>query len=192
MIGKYREEVEAYLEPLMPLLARIGITPNLLTVLTLVFGLFASYCYAVNLELIGGIMLLISASLDVIDGSLARFLKKATSLGSFIDSVLDKIVEGLVFIGIIVGGISGFLGIPGFVWGALALHASIMVSYTRAKLDALGIEKTGIGLGERAERILIIVLFSIIDELSIGVLLVVLLAYFTMIQRMWYGVRMLK
>ncbi len=192
MIGKYREKIEKYFEPLMPLLTRFGITPNILTGLTLVFGLIACYYYAIDSEVIGGIMLFISASLDVIDGSLARFLKNPTSLGSFIDSVLDKIVEGLVFVGIIIGGITGFLGIPGFIWGTLALHSSIMVSYTRAKLDALGIENTGIGIGERAERILIIVFFSLINNVSIGVMLVVFLAYFTMFQRMWYGVRMLR
>jgi len=138
---------------------------------------------------IGSILLLISGFFDLIDGSVARATNKSTARGSYIDSTYDKLAEIIVFIGIAVGGLAN----P--VICLIAISMSMMVSYSRAKAESLGIDLKGIGLGERAERLLVIAVMGLIpipNSIEIGTIIVSILSSFTFLQRLHYTLKKLK
>ena len=127
--------------------------------------------------LMGGLFYLISGFMDVVDGAVASYTHTASKLGSFIDSTSDRITEIIVFFGLMVGGWAP----PDIIF--LAETFSLLVSYVRAKGESLNVEIRGRGLGERAERIIIVSLFSIIGAPYYGVVIVSALAVITFIHR---------
>jgi CDP-diacylglycerol--glycerol-3-phosphate 3-phosphatidyltransferase len=124
--------------PIVSVLARIGVTPNMLTVAQLVGGIVAGYVIATGHLAEGGIVLIASAFLDALDGTLARSTGKATRFGAVFDSVIDRLFEGAVF-----GGILYFYIDRGQKPEAMATFAamvgSIAVSYVRARAEGAGI-----------------------------------------------------
>jgi archaetidylinositol phosphate synthase len=136
-----------------------------------------SWLYA---SVIGSILLLISGFFDVIDGSVARATKQTSKKGAFLDSSFDKISEAIIFIGIAVGNLAN----P--ILCMIALSLSIIVSYVRARAESLGVELKGIGIGERAERLLIIAIIGmvpVIGAMQWAVIVVSVVAGLTLIQR---------
>lgn len=137
-------------------------------------------------QIIASVMLLISGFFDIVDGSVARVMKRSTVRGSFLDSNLDKISEAVIFIGIAIGGLSN----P--ILAMIALSSSILVSYLRAKAESLGIELKGVGIGERAERLLILSICGLIPisgSIQWGIIVIILLSSFSFIQRFWFVLR---
>jgi archaetidylinositol phosphate synthase len=136
-----------------------------------------SWLYA---SVIGSILLLISGFFDVIDGSVARATKQTSKKGAFLDSSFDKISEAIIFIGIAAGNLAN----P--ILCMIALSLSILVSYVRARAESLGVELKGIGIGERAERLLIIAIIGmvpVIGAMQWAVIVVSVVAGLTLIQR---------
>ena len=108
----------------------------------------------------------LSGFFDVLDGAVARATGRTSQRGAFLDSTLDRVSEVVVFLGILVGGyVSPFLVL-------VALSLSLLVSYTRAKGDALGVNLAGIGVGERSERLIVLIVTSLLGIVGIGVLVV--------------------
>ncbi len=128
--------------------------------------------------IIGGVLLLISGFFDMVDGQVARITGKTSKKGSYLDSMFDKIAEVAIFLGLLIGGYAE----PYLVM--LAITLSLLVSYARAKSDALNINMQGIGIGERAERLLVIAIIGIIGYMEPAVLNVVIIAVITLVQRM--------
>jgi archaetidylinositol phosphate synthase len=106
--------------------------------------------------ILGGVLLLISGFFDMVDGSVARVTKQASKKGAFLDSSFDKISEVVIFGGIALGGFASPF------WCLIALGLSLLVSYSRARAESLGVELKGIGIGERAERMLILAIIGMI------------------------------
>ncbi|TLX91349.1 MAG: CDP-alcohol phosphatidyltransferase family protein [Thaumarchaeota archaeon] len=134
-------------------------------------------------QIFASIMLLISGFFDIVDGSVARVSKRSTSRGAFLDSNFDKISEALIFIGIAIGGLSS----P--ILAMIALSTSILVSYIRARAESLGIELKGVGIGERAERLLILSICGLIPisgSIQWGIIIIIILSSFSFIQRFWF------
>ena len=145
------------------------------------FAFTASLIYGINVEyslILGGIILLVSGFFDIVDGQVARYTNKISKTGGFLDSVFDKIAEVAIFFGILIGGYAE----PYLVF--LAITLSLLVSYVRAKADAAQIKLQGIGIGERAERLLVIAIVGIIGFMEIAVIIVVIIASITLIQRL--------
>ena len=145
------------------------------------FAFTASLIYGINVEyslILGGIILLVSGFFDIVDGQVARYTNKISKTGGFLDSVFDKIAEVAIFFGILIGGYAE----PYLVF--LAITLSLLVSYVRAKADAAQIKLQGIGIGERAERLLVIAIVGIIGFMEIAVINVVIIASITLIQRL--------
>ena len=160
--------------------AATGLSANFWTSIGLAFAFVAAIVYAWNFEyafVIGGILLLVSGFFDVVDGQVARITRKTSKKGAFLDSVFDKIAEVAVFLGIMIGGYS-----DGY-WVLLAITLSLLVSYTRARAESVGIKLQGIGIGERAERLLVIAIIGMVGFLNYAVIIVIIIAAITLIQR---------
>ena len=100
-----------------------------------------------------------------------------TKRGAFLDSTLDRLGEVAIYLGIMVGGYSN----P--EWVLLAITFSLLVSYTRARGEALGTKLSGVGIGERSERLLVLAVLSLVGLASYGVLVVAVVAILTFLQR---------
>jgi len=176
--------------------ASTGLSANFWTGLGLAISIAAGIAYAspgIGLEkyyaaLIGGVLLLISGFFDIIDGSVARVTRQTSKKGAFLDSSFDKISEVVVFAGIALGGLADAL------WCLVALGISILVSYTRARAESLGVELKGMGIGERAERLLILAIIGMVplglivsgqSGMYWAVIMVSIVAGITLMQRIW-------
>jgi len=140
---------------------QIGLTPNLASALGILTAVISAFLYAhprfYPVNLIGAsLFLLISGFFDALDGVIARLYGRVTIFGGFLDSVLDRYADALVLTGIILGGFGDLF------WGFLALIGSLLVSYSRARAEAAGVKMETIGLAERAERIIILVIASLL------------------------------
>ena len=150
-----RRVLSSYVEtPVIRLLARLGISPNLLTILGLLGAGATAYLLSVGRMLPGGLVLLASGVLDLLDGALARSTGRATRFGALLDSVVDRAAEAVVLLGLLVF----FVQRPsteGVVLAYLALAGSVMVSYLRARAEGLGIE-CKVGIMTRSERVAVL------------------------------------
>ena len=181
VLNNLRDKLRPYLEKIGRGFASTGLSPNFWTSTGLAFALISAIVYGLGIEyglIFGGILLLVSGFFDMVDGQVARVTGKTSKKGSYLDSMFDKISEVAIFLGILVGGYAE----PYLVM--LAITLSLLVSYARAKSDAINIKLQGIGIGERAERLLAIAIIGIIGYMEIAVIIVVIIAGITLIQRM--------
>jgi len=181
MLNNLRGILQPTLEKIGKAFASTGLSPNFWTLVGLVFALASALVYGLGLEfglIIGGILLLVSGFFDMVDGQVARITGKISQKGSYLDSMFDKIAEVTIFLGLLVGGYAE----PYLVM--LAITLSLLVSYARAKSDALNIKLQGVGIGERAERLLVIAIIGIIGYMEPAVIIVVVIAGITLVQRM--------
>ena len=198
MLNKLRQSLGPRLDRMGALFASSGLSPNFWTALSLIFAAASGLMYMSSVSslglnwyvssLAGSMMLLISGFLDMVDGCVARATKRSNKKGAYLDSVFDKISESIIFIGIALGGHAN----P--VISQVALSLSLLVSYTRAKSEAVGIELKGVGIGERAERLLIVGILGLIPLegiLQFALLLVCLFAGITLCQRVVFTIRKL-
>lgn len=182
MLNNLRESLKPKLEALGKIFASTGLSPNFWTSVGLVFAFASAIAYGIGIEygfIIGGILLLISGFFDIVDGQVARVTGKTSQKGSFLDSMFDKIAEVAIFLGLLFGGYAE----PYLI--LLAITISLLVSYARAKADALSVKLQGIGIGERAERLLVIAIIGFIPGMMVyAVIIVIIIATITLIQRM--------
>ena len=181
MLNNLRGRLAPALERLGRAFASTGISANIWTGVGLAVAFAAAIVYGSGMEyafVLGGVLLLVSGFFDVIDGQVARVTGTTSPRGAFLDSTFDKIAEVAIFVGLGSGGLAS----PELV--ALALGMSLLVSYTRSKADALGIRVQGLGIGERAERLLVIALLGMIPGMmDAAVLIVAVIAAITLAQR---------
>ena len=189
VLNNLRESLRPALEKMGKGFAATGLSPNFWTVVGLVIALASAVVYGMGMEfglIIGGILLLVSGFFDMVDGQVARVTGKTSKKGEYLDSMFDKISEVAIFLGILVGGYAE----PYLV--LLAITLSLLVSYARAKSDLINIKLQGIGIGERAERLLVIAVIGIFGFMDYAVVIVVIIAGITLIQRMIYTVKNIK
>ncbi|HEY7756636.1 MAG TPA: CDP-alcohol phosphatidyltransferase family protein [Nitrososphaeraceae archaeon] len=194
MLNRFREK----LIPISTLIGNnfgsLGLSPTFWSMIGFGFAILSSIFFGLTnflnqqgiefpSQIFASILLLISGFFDIVDGSVARVMKKSTTKGAFLDSNFDKVSEALIFIGIAIGGLSN----P--ILAMIALSTSILVSYLRAKAESLGIELKGVGIGERAERLLILSICGFIPisgSIQWGVIIIILISGFSFLQRFRY------
>lgn len=201
MLNKLRNLLEPILTKIGATFASTGLSANFWTGLGLAVSVLAAIVYTSNAFLnldwtpwnfaavIGGIFLLVSGFFDIVDGSVARITKQRSKKGAFLDSVFDKIAEVIIFGGIALGQLADSF------WCLVALGLSLLVSYTRARAESLGGKLKGIGIGERAERLLIIAIIGMIpvrEAMQWAMIIVSIVAGITLAQRMAVTVRKLS
>ena len=174
MIGTWKksgqELVYSLFNPLINGLIKIGVTPNMVTILGLFLNALATGIFIYGSELgdrtdhtyvaWAGLTILIAGLMDMIDGRLARVGNMANPYGALFDSVLDRYSEMIMFLGICYYLISYDYFLSS-LFAFIAMIGSIMVSYTRARAEGLGVD-CGVGVMQRPERILIIGVSAII------------------------------
>jgi archaetidylinositol phosphate synthase len=197
VLNKLRQAMNPGLIRIGCLFASTGMSPGFWTALSLILAASSGLTYMSAMflgsnwylsSMAGSILLLISGFFDLVDGCVARVTKQTSKKGAYLDSVFDKISESIIFIGLAIGGLAN----P--VISLIALSISLLVSYTRAKSEVVGVELKGVGIGERAERLLLIGILGLIPLEGIlqgAVILVCILAGITLIQRMYYTVQKL-
>jgi archaetidylinositol phosphate synthase len=194
LLNRFREK----LIPITTLLGNnfgsLGLSPTFWSMIGFAFAILSSIFFGLTnflnqqgiefpSQIFASILLLISGFFDIVDGSVARVMKKSTTKGAFLDSNFDKISEALIFIGIAIGGLSN----P--ILAMIALSTSILVSYLRARAESLDIDLKGVGIGERAERLLILSICGFIPisgSIQWGVIIIILISGFSFLQRFRY------
>ncbi len=189
MLNRIRGALQPYLLRVGEAASKLGLSPTGWSLLGLLFSALSAAAYSGLVSggsFVAGLSLLAAGFLDLLDGAVAKATGSMSSRGACLDSTFDRVGEILVFFGVLQGGT-----IPSSVV-ILALSFSLMVSYVRARGEALGVQIAGVGLGERAERMLLLVVFTLAGQLFYGVLIVAVLAAATFVQRTSYMIGMLN
>lgn len=189
MLGNLRGTLAPTFEKIGKVASRTGIPPFGWTLLGLLSSLLSGISFSgflLSNVALGGLLLLVSGVFDTIDGAVARTSNKVSKIGAFMDSTLDRLGEVSVFVGILAGRLTE----PILVM--LTLSFSLLTSYTRARGESLGIEMSGVGIGERAERLLVLAVASIFNYIFFGMLIVFVLAVITSVHRIYYASKALK
>lgn len=176
--------------PIVTVLARTGVTPDALTVTGSALHIGVAWLLASGHLATGGVALALTAALDGLDGSLARLTNTQSKAGAFLDSSLDRVSEILVFLGLLVYAQREGLQIETYLV-YVAIVGSLMVSYTRARSEALG-GGTKVGAFGRLERMAVLVIGLVIGQLAIVLWMLAIGTVFTAGHRIVDGYRRCK
>ena len=171
-------------DPLARMLRGLGVSPNAVTLAGLVLAGGAAYLLSEGRLVAGGVVMLAGASMDMLDGALARLTGKASTFGAFLDSVADRLGEAAVLFGLLVLYVRDAHTMGAYLaFGALT--TSLMVSYLRARAEGLGVPGD-VGFMGRPERVLVlgVGLLAGFPLYAMGV--IVVLASVTVLQRAAY------
>jgi CDP-diacylglycerol--glycerol-3-phosphate 3-phosphatidyltransferase len=164
------------------------LTPNAISWIGFILALGAAALIITKHPFAGGFVVLIAGFFDILDGALARRLKKATPFGAVLDSTLDRLSEAVVLLAILVLYAQEAAFTP-IVLVGLALIGSLLVSYVRARAEGAGLE-CEVGLFTRAERVVVLalglLLSGIANALVIALAIIVVFSFFTLVQRLIY------
>ena len=174
--------------PIVRLLAKTPVTPNTLTVCSLLVTLVAAVLIVLNQLIAAALVMLFASFFDILDGALARSTNRVTKFGAALDSSLDRLAEAAIFIGLtILYAIDG--SVLGVALSGAAMVTSLMVSYTRARAEGLGID-CQVGIFTRSERIAALVIGLLLSHFGIiltGILmLIIVLSSITVGQRLYH------
>ncbi len=172
------------LDPLGGFFIRLGLTPNMMTMLGLLGNTVGAYYLAMGNMLTGGILVVLMTPIDALDGTMARLRGESSDFGAFVDSVSDRYSELIIYGGLLyhflnLGDATGGL----LVFGAAA--GSVLVSYVKARAEGLGYGAK-VGLLTRVERYLVLAPSLVFNQLYIGLGIIALFANITAIQRIWF------
>ncbi len=205
LLTKLKKQIQQMLASQANAAHKIGLTPNKISTIGFILALASAVTYGLAsphslwLLILAVVFLLASGFCDTLDGIVARTFGQTTVFGGFFDSVLDRYADAAVYTAIIISGLSNpaWGSTWGPFWGLAALAGSMLVSYTRARAEAVGIKMESVGIAERAERMLILAAVSIIGffwlpTLGYGIALLAVLSNITVIQRAIHVYRTLK
>ncbi len=160
VLNKYRDQADTVLEPLAKKMSSVD--PNLISWLSLLFAFAAGlsfFFYTSGMEilvLLGGVFIVINSLLDALDGKVAKLTGKASLKGDFLDHTIDRYADILILGGLILGPLVE-------TWiGVLALIGVLMTSYMGTQADAVGVSRDYGGIAGRAERLVLLILISLL------------------------------
>ena len=157
-----RRRFKGLLDPIAAFLNRLGLMPNTVTIIGLIGNTIGAYFLATGQMMIGGLIILAMGPVDALDGTMARLRGEASNFGAFVDSVTDRYSELVIF-----GGLLFYYLQQGVVLYAtlayLAAAGAILVSYTRARAQSLGLD-TKVGILTRMERYLVLAPLLVLSQ----------------------------
>ncbi len=185
-----RPKAAKILQPIGRTLIRLHITANMLTFSGMVLALGVGVLVATGNLFAGGVLLIIAASMDAFDGTVARLSGIKSKFGAFWDSTLDRYSESLVLLGVLVYGLSRdndwIVGLA-----CVTVFGSLLVSYARSRAETLGID-CKVGIMTRFERVVVTILMLLINPrypdvpVLIGLGLMAVFTHVTVIMRIVY------
>ena len=179
-----RAHAAGILLPIARTMGRLGIHPNTITVLGMLLQFGVAIVFGLGYLRLGGLLLLIVAPVDALDGALARALDEQTRFGSFLDSTLDRFSDAALIL-----GLTAHYMIQGahleVVLLLTALVSALMVSYTRARAESLGFS-CKVGVLTRLERVVLIAVLSALGLPALMLWALALLSIFTVLQRVFH------
>lgn len=203
---KNRARYLRVIRPVGNILARIGVHPNVLSITGLILSIVAGFVYSTGSFFWAAWVVVLAGTCDALDGQLARQSDKNNKFGAFFDSTLDRYSDGLILMGLAWyfaggpvfieahdGGTTGFQSPWAVLFIIMAIVGSFMVSYTKARAEAIGLD-CKVGLMQRPERITLLIIGSLLSVIPvIGLILIkltllilALSSNFTAIHRMIY------
>ena len=177
----FKDTVRQLLYPLVRLLSALRVRPDTLTVLGWTLSVGSAVLFGLGYARIAGVVMLLGGLFDALDGAVARESNRMSAFGAFLDSTLDRLSEAAIFVGIIFFYAAAARPYETLLAGA-AMTFSLLTSYARARAEGLGIE-CQVGLLERAGRVVILSVFSMLGLLTAGLCLVAAGALVTTVQR---------
>jgi len=171
--------------PIVGILSKSGITPNALTFINLALNIVAAFVIATGHFLLGGVLVLVAGLFDLLDGALARFTKQTTKFGAILDSVADRISEAAILCGLLIWYIPQEGASLEIVLIFIVLIGSFLISYIRARAEGLGWQ-CQVGLFTRAERVIVLAIGLLINQIFIVLCVLVAFVFITVVQRLVY------
>ncbi len=189
MIARWLRNYMHVLKPFLLFLSRLGLTPNLLTLASLLSIMASGWILARGSLLAGGIVLLFGALLDAVDGELARVLKQESPWGGVFDSLADHCGDLAVGLGLL----WFFLAVPApgpVILIFMALFGSMLGSQVRSRAAMAGIDMKKIGFFTRFERNLILVVGLFSGQVTAALWVLAVFNNFSAVQRIIHVIRM--
>jgi CDP-diacylglycerol---glycerol-3-phosphate 3-phosphatidyltransferase len=169
------------------------LTPNAISIVGFVLNMAAAVLVTQRLFVLAGVAFIIGSIMDILDGRYSRMSGKGTLFGAFLDSTLDRVEEGIVL-----AAIAGYFAAQGDDFAAamcvVAVLGSLMVSYTRARAEALGVE-CKVGLATRPVRVVVLSIGLVFargaslgdfELLAPAIYVLAALTAITVVQRVWH------
>jgi CDP-diacylglycerol--glycerol-3-phosphate 3-phosphatidyltransferase len=171
------------IQPIALFLARLGLTPNTITVLGFLMTAAVAVVLAAGRTQLAGVLLIGTLAFDAVDGTLARLMGTTSRFGAFLDSTLDRWAEVVIYAALVWVFLKNGQD-NGVLLAVAALATSLMVSYTRARAEGAGFQCKE-GLLTRFERIVILIAGLIFNQIIWALAIIAILAGFTAVQRIW-------
>lgn len=168
--------------------ARAGITPNMATLIGLALNAVVALIIGLGHPIIGGILLLIASAFDMVDGAIARSTNAVSKFGGFFDSTIDRYSEIVVYLGVLVLMLDTDDARAGAILTLIAASGALMISYARARAEALGY-RASVGLVARPERVVLLALCLIIKQPLWALWILAVLTHITAVWRIYHVYR---
>jgi CDP-diacylglycerol--glycerol-3-phosphate 3-phosphatidyltransferase len=183
LTDRVRQWSRGIINPIVRLVSRTGISPNGVTVIGLLLMVVVGLVLSQGYLRLAGALLIVAAFFDAIDGALARMQERVTRFGAFFDSTLDRFAEAVVFLGVLIYFLKEGASTE-VILTYVTIVGSLMVSYTRARGEGLGVSIRG-GLLSRLERMAILIILLLLNQLTIALWILAPLTNLTALQRIW-------
>ncbi len=193
MTNSVKSKARELLNPAVNFVAELGISPTTITVTGLILSGASGWALAVGRFLTAGILLILAGACDMIDGAAARAANRETQSGAFLDSTVDRYSEMVVLLGALVYYLTRSSAAPESLTAVLiflALGGSLLVSYTRARAEAIGIG-CEVGIAERPERLVILIIGALLGPAAfrVAIWILAIVSQITAIQRVRHVVQ---
>jgi CDP-diacylglycerol--glycerol-3-phosphate 3-phosphatidyltransferase len=181
LTDRARQWAQGIADPIAELLARLGFTPNTLTLIGFLMNLAVAVVLSRGEMRWGAVAFFLAGVFDGLDGTLARKIGQASRFGAFLDSTMDRLSEAAVFLGLLVW-YTGRGAKQEIVLIYATIVGSLMVSYSRARAEGLGMD-CKVGLLTRMERFVVLFIGLALEQVTITLWVMAILVNFTALQR---------
>jgi CDP-diacylglycerol--glycerol-3-phosphate 3-phosphatidyltransferase len=179
-----RQWSRGIVDPIARFVGWTGVSPDGVTLVGFLLMAVVAFLLAQGYLQLAGALLIVAAIFDAIDGALARMLNQVTRFGAFLDSTMDRFSEAALFLGVLIH-FHGQDASTEVILTYVAIVGSLMVSYTRARGEGIGVSIRG-GLLTRFERVVILIIGLLLNQLTLTLWILAPLTNFTALQRVWF------